>query len=87
MHYAAHGHTAADVIYERADADQPFMALTTFEGELPAIKDINTQLPKSELLVVAKLSKGKNLNWWKSVAMGLIKPMDTEIMCVLHSFG
>ena len=40
LHYAAHGHTAAEVIYERADAEQPFMGLTTFEGELPAIKDI-----------------------------------------------
>lgn len=25
LHYAAHGHTAAEVIYERADASQPFM--------------------------------------------------------------
>lgn len=28
LHYAAHGHTAAEVIYERADADKPFMGLT-----------------------------------------------------------
>ena len=27
LHYAAHGHTAAEVIYERADASQPFMGL------------------------------------------------------------
>ena len=33
------GEQSAEVIYERADADQPFMGLTTFEGELPAIKD------------------------------------------------
>lgn len=39
---------------------------------------INTQLPKAELLVAAKLGKGKDLNWWKSVAMGLVKPMDTD---------
>lgn len=39
---------------------------------------INTQLPKGDLLVAAKLSKGKDLNWWKSVAMGLVKPMDTD---------
>ena len=27
LHYAAHGHTAAEVIYERADAKKPFMGL------------------------------------------------------------
>ena len=32
MHYAAHGHTAAEVIYERADAEQPFMGLKSFSG-------------------------------------------------------
>ena len=40
LHYAAHGHTAAEVIYERADADKPFMGLTTLKGELPCINDI-----------------------------------------------
>jgi hypothetical protein len=40
LHYAAHGHTAAEVIYERADAERPFMGLTSFAGELPALKDI-----------------------------------------------
>ena len=38
LHYAAHGHTAAEVIYERADAEKPFMGLTSFSGELPALK-------------------------------------------------
>ena len=28
LHYAAHGHTAAEVIFERADAEKPFMGLT-----------------------------------------------------------
>ena len=37
LHYAAHGHTAAEVIYERADANKPFMGLTSFSGELPAL--------------------------------------------------
>ena len=36
LHYAAHGHTAAEVIFERADAEKPFMGLTSFAGELPA---------------------------------------------------
>ena len=47
LHYAAHGHTAAEVIYERADADKPFMGLTTFEGELPTLKD--TKIAKNYL--------------------------------------
>ena len=40
LHYAAHGHTAAEVIYERADASKPFMGLTSFSGDQPTAKDI-----------------------------------------------
>ena len=47
LHYAAHGHTAAEIIYESADADKPFMGLTTFEGELPTLKD--TKIAKNYL--------------------------------------
>lgn len=35
LHFAAHGHTAAELIYERADASKPFMGLTTFSGDFP----------------------------------------------------
>jgi hypothetical protein len=35
MHYAAHGQTAAEVVRQRADATQPFMGLTVFEGPRP----------------------------------------------------
>jgi len=41
LHFAAHGHTATEVIYERADAEKPFMGFTSFSGELPALKDIS----------------------------------------------
>lgn len=61
LHYAAHGHTAAEVIYERADADQPFMGLTTFEGELPAIKDIKiakNYLKENEIRILNNLVSG-----------------------------
>ena len=34
---ATHGYTAAEVIYECADTDKPFMGLTSFTGELPAL--------------------------------------------------
>ena len=40
LHFAAHGHTAAEVIYQRADADQPFMGLASFSGEIPVLQDI-----------------------------------------------
>lgn len=35
MHYSVHGHTAAEIIYERADAEKDFMGLTTWSGALP----------------------------------------------------
>ena len=61
LHYAAHGHTAAEVIYQRADAEKPFMGLTSFAGELPALKDIGiakNYLEESELKVLNNLVSG-----------------------------
>ena len=61
LHYAAHGHTAAEVIYERADAEKPFMGLTTFSGELPALKDIGiakNYLKEDELKILNNLVSG-----------------------------
>lgn len=40
LHYGAHGHTASEVIFERADADKPFMGLSTFSGDQVTKKDI-----------------------------------------------
>ena len=39
MHYSVHGHTAAEIIYNRADADKDFMGLTTWTGTLPKRQD------------------------------------------------
>ena len=36
MHYSVHGHTAAEIIYERADAEKDFMGLTTWAGAMPS---------------------------------------------------
>ena len=61
LHYAAHGHTAAEVIYERADAEKPFMGLTAFNGELPALKDIGiakNYLNEDELKILNNLVSG-----------------------------
>ena len=39
MHYATHGHTAAEIIYDRADAKKDFMGLTTWTGMMPKRSD------------------------------------------------
>ena len=39
MHFSAHGHTAAEVIYERSDAEKDFMGLTSWTGPLPRRTD------------------------------------------------
>lgn len=61
LHFAAHGHTAAEVIYERADASKPFMGLTSFSGEIPALKDIGVAknyLKEDELKILNNLVSG-----------------------------
>lgn len=47
MHWAAHGHTAAEVIVERADGNKDFMGLTTFSGDRPTLLD--AQIAKNYL--------------------------------------
>lgn len=39
MHFSAHGHTAAEIIYERANAGKDFMGLTSWTGALPKRTD------------------------------------------------
>lgn len=39
MHWAAHGHTAAEIIYGRADASKPNMGMTTWNGSSPRKTD------------------------------------------------
>lgn len=61
LHYAAHGHTAAEVIFERADAEKAFMGLTSFSGEMPTMKDIGVAknyLQADELKVLNNLVSG-----------------------------
>ncbi len=61
LHYAAHGHTAAEVIYERADADKPFMGLTAFAGDFPTAKDIviaKNYLSEDELRILNGIVSG-----------------------------
>ncbi len=61
LHYAAHGHTAAEVIYDRADAEKPFMGLRTFSGDFPVRKDVKVAknyLDEKELKVLGNLVSG-----------------------------
>ncbi|WP_297849371.1 virulence RhuM family protein [uncultured Desulfovibrio sp.] len=61
LHFAAHGQTAAEVIYARADADRPFMGLTSFAGDFPAKKDIGiakNYLTVDELKLLNNLVSG-----------------------------
>ena len=61
LHYAAHGHTAAEVIYERANAEQPFMGLRNFSGDFPTLKDIGiakNYLNEEELKILNNIVSG-----------------------------
>lgn len=42
MHWAAHGHTAAEVIYQRIDAEKPNLGLTHFKGAKPSRQEVQT---------------------------------------------
>ncbi|MEG0830637.1 MAG: virulence RhuM family protein [Anaerovoracaceae bacterium] len=41
IHYAAHGNTSAEVVFNRANAELPFMGMTTFKGNKPTKSEIN----------------------------------------------
>lgn len=61
MHFAAHGHTVSEVIYERADSDKPFMGLTTFSRNIPTSKDVKiakNYLKANELKILNNLVSG-----------------------------
>lgn len=61
LHYASHGHTATEAIYERADASQPFMGLKSFSGDFPVLKDISiakNYLNDEELKILNNIVSG-----------------------------
>ena len=58
MHWAAHGHTASELILERADSDKPFMGLTTFKGKQPTKSEVDVAknyLTEQELGILNRL--------------------------------
>lgn len=61
LHFAAHGHTAAEVISNRADADAPLMGLTSFKGDHPTLRDVKiakNYLDENELKILNNLVSG-----------------------------
>ena len=61
MHFAVHGQTAAEVIYNRADAEKEFMGLKTFEGSKPHLKDAvvaKNYLDEKELRALGQIVSG-----------------------------
>lgn len=58
MHWAAHGHTAAELIAERANAEKPNMGLTSWKGPKPSRDDVGVAknyLSKDELEILERL--------------------------------
>ena len=53
MHYAAHGHTAAEVIFYRVDSEKDYLGLTNFKGEYPT---------KSETVIAKNYLTEEELN-------------------------
>lgn len=61
IHYAVHGHTAAELIVERADAEKDFMGLLTFKGTQPTLAEAKTAknyLDEKELRAMGQLVSG-----------------------------
>ena len=61
IHFAIHGHTAAELIVERADAEKEFMGLLTFKGNHPTLLEAKTAknyLNEKELRAMGQLVSG-----------------------------
>lgn len=61
IHYAVHGQTAAEVIYNRADSEKEFMGLTSFKGNRPHLSDVKiakNYLDEKELRSLGQLVSG-----------------------------
>lgn len=61
VHYAVHGQTAAEIIFNRADAEKEFMGLMTFPGDRPYLKDVviaKNYLNEKELRALGQIVSG-----------------------------
>ena len=58
LHYASHGHTAAEIVSARANADLPFMGLTVFKGSRPNKDEVTVAknyLTEKELAILNRV--------------------------------
>ncbi len=58
LHWASHGHTASEIVFQRANAQLPFMGMTAFKGKKPTKNEIGVAknyLSKKELAVMNRL--------------------------------
>ena len=82
MHYAVHGHTAAELIMERADAEKEHMGLTTWEhAPNGKILKPDVSVAKNYLKEMELESMGRIVNGFLEVAEDMAKrhiPMTTE---------
>ena len=84
MHYAAHRHTAAEVIYERVDAGKPFVGMTNFKGNYVTRDDVSiakNYLSEKELtilnLLVSQYLDFAELQALEGIAMTMQNWIDT----------
>ena len=59
MHFAAHGYTAAEIQYARADSGKPFMGLTNWTGQRPKKSDVvvaKNYLDEKELEILNRIT-------------------------------
>jgi hypothetical protein len=59
MHFAAHGHTAAELQFERVDSAKPFMGLTSWSGQKPKKTDVvvaKNYLDEKELNILNRIT-------------------------------
>jgi len=90
MHYAAHKHTAAEIIYERADSEKPLMGMMCFEDEYITSEDVyvaKNYLNEKELqvlnLLVSQFLDYAELQALEERAMtmtGWIKELDRQLL-------
>lgn len=59
LHYAVSGHTASEIIFNRANAELPFMGLTVFKGSRPAKKEVTVAknyMTEKELFALRRMA-------------------------------
>ena len=72
MHWAAHKHTAAEVIYQRADADKDNMGLTSWAGK---------EIKRSDVEVAKNYLNEKEIDALNKIVMaylGMISPLPSR---------